>query len=206
MLRHVLSTADVDVNIQDSNGWTALHHACKYGDIEIVKIIVKAQASINKFSNTGFYPIHIAALNNNEDIIEYLVKDLKDEHGDTIKGADLESQTTRLCTPLHLAAKKGNNASMKTILELGGNIYARDHRKWTALHYAAFHGHSKSISLLCKWDAETEKLRAMKNSQDKRADEIIKSDRNKHAFISKDFVARNVNVISYMVCMQDWKD
>jgi len=70
---------------------------------------VKAKACIDKFSNTGFYPIHIAALNNNYDIIQYLVKDLKDEHGDPLKGADLECQTTRLCTPLHLAAKRGNN-------------------------------------------------------------------------------------------------
>ena len=99
MLRHVLSTADLDIDIQDSNGWTALHHACQYGDIEIVKIIVKSGANINKFSNTGYYPIHIAALNDNDDIIEYLVKDLKDENGEALKGADLESQTQRFCTP-----------------------------------------------------------------------------------------------------------
>jgi len=41
--------------------------------MKIVKILVDFGADINKFSNNGLYPLHIAALNNHQRIIEYLV-------------------------------------------------------------------------------------------------------------------------------------
>ncbi len=60
MLKYVLKCG-ADVDIQDSNGWTPLHYACDHGDLEVVKILINDGANLSKFSNTGFYPIHIAA-------------------------------------------------------------------------------------------------------------------------------------------------
>ena len=125
-----------------------------------MEILVEYDADINKFSNTGYYPIHIAALNNHEKIIEYLVD--KNIHRQNI--ADLESGTDKQCSPLHLAAKKGNIRAILTILDLGGNIYAQDVRKWTALHYSAFNGHANAVNELCKYNSDFEKLRKMVNS------------------------------------------
>jgi len=36
-------------------------------------LIEEGKADINTFSNTGYYPIHIAALNNHANVIEYLL-------------------------------------------------------------------------------------------------------------------------------------
>ena len=58
----------------DSNGWTALHHACKYGDYESVKFLLDNYASVNKFSNKGYYPIHVAALFDKSNIIKLLLE------------------------------------------------------------------------------------------------------------------------------------
>lgn len=68
-----LIECNADLDIADSNGWTALHHACLYGDLYTVEMLVKAKASVNKFSNKNLYPIHVAAMHNHPEIIEYLL-------------------------------------------------------------------------------------------------------------------------------------
>lgn len=52
------------MDIADSNGWTPLHHACQNGDREAVDTLIMNAASLNKFSNKGYYPIHVAAMYN----------------------------------------------------------------------------------------------------------------------------------------------
>jgi ankyrin repeat protein len=39
MLDMVLSS-EADVNVADSNGWTPLHHACAFGHIDAIKILL----------------------------------------------------------------------------------------------------------------------------------------------------------------------
>jgi ankyrin repeat protein len=48
-----LSKNKADLDMIDSNGWTALHHASYNGDIESVKTLLsnKPPASVNAFSN-----------------------------------------------------------------------------------------------------------------------------------------------------------
>lgn len=67
------------------------------------------------------------------------------------------------------------------------NIYAQDMRQWTALHYAAYNGYGKVCNLVLKWDADHEKLRDMKNSQNKKAIHICKNPETKLGFKSKCF-------------------
>lgn len=67
---------NADIDISDSNGWTGLHHAAKNGDLEVCKELCENRynkANVNKFSNKGYYPIHIAAMFDNYEIIEYLI-------------------------------------------------------------------------------------------------------------------------------------
>ena len=64
-----------DIDSTDSDGWTALHHSCKSGNMEHFGILIKKEANINIFSNHGYYPIHVAALYNNFEMVELLFKD-----------------------------------------------------------------------------------------------------------------------------------
>ena len=43
--------SNADVNIIDSNGWTALHHAAYNGDIKSVNLLRDGRANFNAFSN-----------------------------------------------------------------------------------------------------------------------------------------------------------
>ena len=62
---------------------------------------------------------------------------------------------------------------------------AKDTRSWTALHYAAYHGHPDAVNFLLKWEADFDKLENIKNSQNRTAFIISKDDRVKKSFIRK---------------------
>ena len=64
----------------------------------------------------------------------------------------------------------------------GANIYARDHRDWSPLHYAAYNGHPKLCKALLKWEADHDKLRGLRSTQNKLAFNLCKSDECKWAF------------------------
>lgn len=63
-----------DIDATDSDGWTALHYACKAGNPEPVVTLLKNGASVDIFSNHGHYPLHVAAISNHIDIIDILVR------------------------------------------------------------------------------------------------------------------------------------
>lgn len=74
--------SNADINITDSNGWTALHHAAYNGDYRSVESLLKQGAKINAFSNQFKTPLHLAASQNHPDIVEKLIQ----------TGANLEAQ------------------------------------------------------------------------------------------------------------------
>jgi ankyrin repeat protein len=43
MVKLLLDKQDIDINVQDTNGWTALMHACRYGNTEVFKLLLDKQ-------------------------------------------------------------------------------------------------------------------------------------------------------------------
>lgn len=89
---------------------------------------------------------------------------------------------------MHLASKRGCKEAVRILLELGAKLYAKDRRRWTALHYAAFYGMNSVVRLLCEYDDDKNKLRGMKNSQNKIAWDLSKTQKTKKYFQSKEFL------------------
>lgn len=53
----------VDPNLEDKNGYTALHYAARAGHIGVCKILLNAGASVNAATRAGkATPLHRAAL------------------------------------------------------------------------------------------------------------------------------------------------
>lgn len=71
MLLH--DSEDINVNIRDHDNRTPLHHACVYGHVGIVVLLLQNHADVNASSNEGITPLHAAALNGNSQIVEYLL-------------------------------------------------------------------------------------------------------------------------------------
>jgi ankyrin repeat protein len=106
------------------------------------------------------------------------------------KNANITFETDSNCVALHLAATKGSFEFVKILLEhakkLKQNdyIYSVDNKKWTALHYASFHGNKEVVYYLLYWDADYNKLRNMKNTRNKTAFEILTDQNVKKYFKS----------------------
>ena len=69
----VLLSWGADVNQQDYHGFTALHAACKSGDLLCVLTLLKAGASLSLPSHRKTLPIHTAAQCNRTEIVRALL-------------------------------------------------------------------------------------------------------------------------------------
>jgi ankyrin repeat protein len=173
-----------DPNIKDSNGWTALHYSCEYGDMLSAKILVENKSIVDFFSNNHRTPLHLSSSNNFPEIVKFLLDN----------GANPNFKDNNGCTPLHLAAKHGNIVCMDILLYNGALLYEEDFRKWNILHYAAFHGHQKAVRYLAKYDADYDILQTSRNSQNKLAIEIVRDPNIKPYFISLWHAAKEGNL------------
>ena len=67
---HTIIDSKANMDNMDSNGWTALHHACHNGDFESATILIRdGGANVNSYSNQQRTPLHFAALNNHKTVI-----------------------------------------------------------------------------------------------------------------------------------------
>jgi len=135
-------------------------------------MLTTAGANINAFSNQFKTPLHFAAMNNHESIVGFLLS----------RKAGLELKDELECTPLHQACRKGSDACLQLLLRSNANIMALDNRSWTPLHYSSYNGMYKAVNFLLKWEADYDKLRFVRNSQNRTAFIISKNQHVKKAF------------------------
>jgi hypothetical protein len=103
----------VEVDALSANKWTALHEACRYGQLEVVKLLLAAGADPNiAHSQNGFTPMVVAAFEvGHADIIRALV--------DGGAAPSLASSSGR--TVLHWVAEAGDVDALEVLLEAGGD-------------------------------------------------------------------------------------
>ncbi|KAM3589297.1 hypothetical protein VKS41_000165 [Umbelopsis sp. WA50703] len=59
IMQHLISS-NADINVQDINGDSALHHAVKTEKIDVVKLLLEAGANVNAVNALGQSPLHLA--------------------------------------------------------------------------------------------------------------------------------------------------
>ena len=83
--------------------------------------------------------MHSAALNGDLD----LIRSLHDDQHVSVNTSSNEGST-----PLHLAAQKGHDSTIRILHELGSVVNPVDNNGSTPLHKAAYNGHDSTIRLL----------------------------------------------------------
>ena len=97
-----------DKNPRDKDGWTPLHTAACYGQLEIVQLITESLDNKNpSSSNSGWTPMHMAASNGHPKVVKHIIEQVEDKNPADKRG----------WTPLHLAARYGHADVVKVILE-----------------------------------------------------------------------------------------
>jgi len=84
----------VDVNVEDKDGWTPMHHAAKFGQLDAIKLLEKEGGDINAKDKKGNTVMHIAGLHLNFNVLRWLME----------QGADVNAKNNEGKKPFDLAA------------------------------------------------------------------------------------------------------
>ncbi|NXW42748.1 CSKI1 protein, partial [Nyctiprogne leucopyga] len=157
------SAKKVNVNFQDTDGFSALHHAALNGNTELISLLLEAQAAVDIKDNKGMAlgtcgammrgwgvgsPAALAALLRLcllSQVVQLLLNSnmcaalLEPKPGD--------ATDPNGTSPLHLAAKNGHIDIIRLLLQAGIDIN-RQTKAGTALHEAALCGKTDVVRLL----------------------------------------------------------
>ena len=114
----LLSKKEIDVTIQDEEGYTALHYVASCTDkvfLPIMRKIIKKGGNVNARSENGYTPLHEAINNHNIKFAEMLIKN----------GANVNAKTNRGWTILHEAVVNGLDTHVKLLVNNGAKVNAQ---------------------------------------------------------------------------------
>lgn len=120
--------ASAAVSLPPSNT-TALHAACRAGDLDMVQLLLRYRANPNAkeiMPCGGRAPLHISAAMDYIGVTELLLK----EH------ADSSSQDARGLTPLHTASQEGCCDTVRLLMARGADPHIRDYSGHNAAYWA----------------------------------------------------------------------
>uniref|UniRef100_A0A7S0X0U1 Uncharacterized protein n=1 Tax=Chlamydomonas leiostraca TaxID=1034604 RepID=A0A7S0X0U1_9CHLO len=104
-LLEIIGKDKAQLEVRNSDGWTALHQAAYAGAVDCVEELLKAGAAVGAICKQGDTPLHYASAQSNGEVIAMLAK----------AGAPLELKDKDGETPMDVA---GNRATKKLIEQL----------------------------------------------------------------------------------------
>ncbi|KAM9857615.1 uncharacterized protein ACBR49_001227 [Aulostomus maculatus] len=128
----------VNVNIQDADGLSPLHHAALSGNKELISLLLEAQAAVDIKDHKGMRPLHYAAWQGKTEPMKMLLK-----AGSSVNGQSDEGQI-----PLHLSAQHGHYDGSEMLLQHQSNTCISDSAGKTPLDLACEFGRVAVVQLL----------------------------------------------------------
>ncbi len=137
-LRALLIVDPALVNHRSADGFTPLHLACFFGQLEAVPVLLKRGADVNANSPANIAVIHSAAASRNAEILKQVLQ----------AGADPNVKQQRGYTALHEAAMHNSLERAQALLDAGADRSIRNDDGLTALEMAEREGNKQVAELL----------------------------------------------------------
>jgi ankyrin repeat protein len=138
-----------DINKKDNTGKTALHHAAKSGQSDIIMLLLlERKANIKARDVEKRTALHLAAVNGHVESVQLLL-----DGGANIKDKDHYGQTALLC-----AAYGWHEALVELLLDRGADIEDKDRNGLKALTWAVCGGSEAMVELLLDRGANIESI------------------------------------------------
>ncbi|CAH8870047.1 unnamed protein product [Trichobilharzia szidati] len=134
----LLSNTEINVDHTSASGFTPLHIAAHYGNVNIARLLIERGANINYQAKNYITPLHVAAKWGKNDVVNLLIQ----------AGAEVNSRTRDGLTPLHCAARAGQTSTMECLLKRGADVSVKTKNDLTPLHMAAQGDHEQVTRLL----------------------------------------------------------
>lgn len=140
VLRDLLPGENKPIQLHNSDGWTALHLACFFGQLECVEALLEMGASVkmtsaNAMANT---PLHAAAASKHSEICALLLS----------HNAEVNATQAGNYTALHSAAANGDESLVRLLLAHEANPKIKSEKGETPLDLARTRNHAGVASLL----------------------------------------------------------
>ncbi|XP_047232630.1 caskin-2-like isoform X3 [Girardinichthys multiradiatus] len=132
------SNKRLNINYQDSDGFSALHHAALTGTTELLSLLLEAQATVDIKDINGMRPLHYAAWQGKSDSVLLLLRG----------GASVNAPSHDGQIPLHLSAQYGHYEVSEMLLQHQSNPCLMNKAKKTPLDLACEFGRLKVAQLL----------------------------------------------------------
>ncbi|XP_060747899.1 caskin-1 isoform X4 [Tachysurus vachellii] len=132
------SAKKVNVNFQDTDGFSALHHAALNGNLELISLLLDSQAMVDIRDQKGMRPLHYAAWQGRSEPMKMLLK----------SGSSVNAQSDEGQIPLHLAAQHGHYDVSEMLLQHQSNPCIVDNAGKTPLDLACEFGRVGVVQLL----------------------------------------------------------
>ncbi|MBL0265779.1 MAG: ankyrin repeat domain-containing protein [Leptospiraceae bacterium] len=127
-----------NVKANKNNGFTAMHYAASFGNLETVKYLISNGADVNSKDRDVAIPLHYATLGSHLETIKLLVAE-----GSNVNAKDKDSGTS-----LHIASRLGNLEVVKFLVSRGANKYIKTVYGKTALDIARIEKNKAVIEFL----------------------------------------------------------
>ena len=113
----LLIQSGAEVNEKNTNDLdkSPMHYAARYGQTDIMELLIKAEADLNARDNYLSTPAHIAAANNKPSILDLL----------QTAGADFTLKNDYNDTPAHWAARNGSKECVDILVRGGADPHAK---------------------------------------------------------------------------------
>ena len=137
----LISEFGCDPNVKGKLGRSALHIACKKGNISLVRTLIQHQAAAVVQDDNHDTPLHLAALKNRENVVLCLISEF---------GCDPNLKGALGRSALHIACQKGNISLVRTLIQHQAVAIVQDDYHDTPLHIAALNNKENVVLCLIK--------------------------------------------------------
>uniref|UniRef100_A0A8D2L6I5 Ankyrin 2 n=1 Tax=Varanus komodoensis TaxID=61221 RepID=A0A8D2L6I5_VARKO len=125
------------------NGFTPLHIAAHYGNVNVATLLLNRGAVVDFTARNGITPLHVASKRGNTNMVKLLLD----------RGGQIDAKTRDGLTPLHCAARSGHDQVVELLLERGAPLLARTKNGLSPLHMAAQGDHVECVKHLLQHKA-----------------------------------------------------
>ena len=115
-LDQFLDCEKVDIDEDDDDGCTGLHHAVIQNKTQFVSCLLNKGANPNKSDVNSRTPLNEAVIEDNAEVVQALLE----------AGADTELSDTENWTPLLSACYLGHLDCVRILLKAGASVYSQD--------------------------------------------------------------------------------
>uniref|UniRef100_A0A3B4EV29 Ankyrin-3-like n=1 Tax=Pundamilia nyererei TaxID=303518 RepID=A0A3B4EV29_9CICH len=139
--------ADVEskmmVNRTTESGFTPLHIAAHYGNINVATLLLNRGAAVDFKARNDITPLHVASKRGNSNMVRLLLE----------RGAKIDARTKDGLTPLHCGARSGHEQVVEMLLNRGAPILSKTKNGLSPLHMATQGDHLNCVQLLLHHEA-----------------------------------------------------